>query len=297
MKAEKFILPPSAFILPPSPTMFFSHASLNGNLIPFDEAQVSLAHPVFTTSFGVYESIQVDKGRPFHLADHIQRLQNSADLIGIPLPAQETLRRWARALIQALPPASYSILILALGDSAGTQDTLVAFLPKPIRTYAPTLYAQGAAAITYPGQRAIPQCKSFNTLVNHLARVEARKQGALEGILTHNNELHEGARSNVFVVTADSNALLTPPADKVLSGITRDIVLQVMAESPTPVEERRIFTDTPLAEMFITSTSMHVMPVTTLNGQKVGNGQVGPITREAMRRFEQYYRRRMKAEG
>ena len=192
--------------------MSFSHASLNGTLIPFEQAQVSLAHPVFTSSFGVYESIQIDRGRPFCLEDHIQRLQNSANLIGISLPAQNALQSWGRALIDALPPNSYSILILALGDSAGAQETLVAFLPKPIRTYAPSLYAQGAAAITYPGQRALPQCKSFNTLVNHLARVAAHKQGALEGILTHNNELHEGARSNLFVVAAGSNTLLTPPA-------------------------------------------------------------------------------------
>ncbi len=270
--------------------MSFSHASVNGKLIPFNKAQVSLAHPVFTSSFGVYESIQIDQGRPFHLEDHIERLQASADLIGIPLPAQEKLRNWGAALIQALPPTSYSVQILALGDSALKQDTIVAFLPKPIRTYAEALYTQGASAITYPGERAIPQCKSFNTLINHLARVEAQRQGALEGVLVHHNEFHEGARSNVFVVTAGDSALLTPPADKVLSGITRDIVLQVMEDSPTPVQERSISLDTPLAEIFLTSTSMHVMPITTLNGQKVGNGQVGPVTREAMRRFEQYYR-------
>ena len=265
------------------------YASVNGNLIPFNDAQVSLAHPVFTTSFGVYESIQVDRGRPFRLDDHIGRLQASADLIGIPLPAQEKLRRWGVALIQALPPDSYSIQILALGDSALKQDTIVAFLPKSIRTYAKALYAQGASAITYPGERAIPQCKSFNTLINHLARVEAHRQGALEGVLVHNNEFHEGARSNVFVVAAGGNTLLTPPAGKVLSGITRDIVLEVMEESPTPVQERSIPLNTPLAEIFLTSTSMHVMPITTLNGQKVGNGQVGPVTKEAMKRFERYY--------
>jgi branched-subunit amino acid aminotransferase/4-amino-4-deoxychorismate lyase len=267
--------------------MSFSYVSLNGNLVPFSKAQVSLAHPVFTTSLGVYESIQVDQGHPFHLNDHIERLQASADLIGIPLPASEKLRRWGVALIQALPPTSCSVQILALGDSA--QDTIVAFLPKAIRTYAKTLYTQGASAITYPGQRAIPQCKSFNTLVNHLARVKAHRQGALEGILTHNNQLYEGARSNVFVVIAGNNTLLTPPARQVLSGITRDIVLQVMEESPYPIQERRVLLDMPLTEMFITSTSMHVMPITTLNGQKVGNGQVGPVTREAMKRFEGYY--------
>ncbi len=267
----------------------FTHASVNGEIVAFEKAQVSLAHPIFTTSFGVYESIQMNLGRPFHLEDHIERLQYSADLIGTPMPTQESLLQWAIALIETLPPVSYSIQILALGDTSFKTDTIVVFVPKPIITYPEALYLAGAKAITYPGKRAIPQCKSFNTLINHLARVEARQQGALEGLLTHNNELHEGARSNLFVVEAATNRLLTPPASKVLSGITRDIVLQVMQDSPYLVQERAILLNTPFSEMFLTSTSMHVMPITSLDGQKIGDGQLGAVSKEAMKRFRQYY--------
>ena len=267
----------------------FPYALLNGELLPFERARLSLAHPVFLTSFGVYETIKVDRGRPFHLPEHLQRLQASARWLALPLPPLETLLAWGRALLRALPPASYTIRILALGDTPPDGETLVVYLPVPTPTYPPDYYTGGAKAITFPGERALPRCKSLNTLINHLARRAARSQGAIEAILTHHGELHEGARSNVFVVEAETGRLLTPPEEKVLSGITRDIVIQVMQDSPHPVRQIEIPADTPIAEMFITSTSMHVLPITTLDGRPVGDGQVGPVTKQAMSRFDEYY--------
>ncbi|RME45575.1 MAG: hypothetical protein D6796_10290 [Caldilineae bacterium] len=267
----------------------FEYALLDGELLPFDEARLSLAHPVFLTSFGVYETVKVDRGRPFHLPEHLQRLQNSARWLSLPLPPFETLLAWGRTLLRALPPASYTIRILALGDTPPGGETLVVYLPVPTPTYPPDYYTGGAKAITFPGERALPQCKSLNTLINHLARRAARSQGAIEAILTHHGEWHEGARSNVFVVEAETGRLLTPPEEKVLSGITRDIVIQVMQDSPHPVHQTPIPAGLPIAEMFITSTSMHVLPITTLNGQPVGEGRVGPVTKEAMSRFNEYY--------
>lgn len=267
----------------------FDFTLINGKLAPFEQAHISLTHPVFMSSFGVYESIQVDQGRPFHLNEHLQRLQHSARQINLPLPPLPVLRRWGQTLVQAGPAADYALQILVVGPAASTDEPLIIFYPKAIRTYPPEFYTEGAKAITYEGQRALPQCKSFNTLVNHLSRVEAEKAGAIEAILVHANHFYEGARSNLFVVTAGSGRLLTPPATQTLSGITRDLVISLMRVTSTPVIETEISLNTPAAEMFITSTSMHVLPITTLNGAKVGNGAVGPITRQAISLFEEYY--------
>lgn len=268
-------------------TTTFSHALVDGNLIPFGQATLSLAHPIFLTSFGVYESIQVDRGRPFHLQDHIERLKNSADMLSISLPPVAKMVDWGQRLLATLPPQSYSLQVLAFGDA--TSAVRVAFIPKPIRAYPPEYRTGGARAITFEGERALPQCKSMNTLVNHLARRAAQEAGAVEAILTHRDALFEGARSNVFAVEASTQRLLTPPAAKTLSGITKDVVIQVMQNTPHPVLETGILADTPFSELFITSTSMHVMPITILNGQPVGDGAVGPITRAAAIEFEKYY--------
>lgn len=141
----------------------------------------------------------------------------------------------------------------------------------------------------YEGQRALPACKGLNTLVNFLARRAATQQEALEGLLHHNGYLTEGARSNLFAVR--QGRLLTPPASEVLSGITRDIIVQVMEGTDHPVVETSVMVDASLyEEVFITSTSMHVMPITHIDGRPVGSGRVGPITRLAMSQFETHYR-------
>ncbi len=266
----------------------FAYALINGVLIPYAQAQIPLTHPVFLTSYGVYESIQIDRGRPFCLRDHLERLLASAAMLGIALPPLDTLLDWATELINALPPDTYALQVLVLGGST-TNGSQIAFLPKPIRKYPSEYYTKGVGAITFEGQRAIPQCKSLNTLINHLARTAAQQQGAVEAILVHQNMLYEGARSNVFVVEAAAGRLVTPPAHKTLSGITKDVVFTVMKDTPYPVHEADVFADTPFAEMFITSTSMHVLPITSLNGKQVGDGKVGPITTMVAERFEKYY--------
>jgi branched-subunit amino acid aminotransferase/4-amino-4-deoxychorismate lyase len=266
-------------------------AAVNGVIVPLSEARLSLVHPIFSTSFGVYESIQIEAGRPFHLTDHLIRLQSSAELINLVLPTEnEQLHIWANRLMAELPPLSYSLQVLAIGEAEAGLDTTVAFIPRPITTYDDRFFSLGVGAIIYPGSRYLPQSKTMNTLVNHLSRTAARQQNALEAILVHQNCLMEGARSNLFVVHAETRQLLTPPADQVLSGVTREIVLKLMKETDHPVIEAEIKSDTPLAEMFITSTSMHVMPITRFNGKPVGDGLVGPITHLAHALFEAYYR-------
>jgi D-alanine transaminase len=125
--------------------------------------------------------------------------------------------------------------------------------------------------------------------VNYLARRAATRAGALEGLLHHEGYLTEGSRSNLFAVR--QGQLVTPPENKVLSGITRDIVVRVMQETPHPVIEAPISIDLSLyEEIFISSTSLHIMPITRIDGQPIGNGQVGPVTHLAMERFERHYR-------
>ncbi len=267
----------------------FNHAIFNGQLMPVNQAQISVFNPAFSASFGVYESIKIDQGRPFYLQEHLRRLHQSAELINLEINVDAaTLADWVRRLIQLDPAATWSLRILALGATEPTDSPIVAMQPTPLPTYAPHLYQTGAAAILYEGQRIIPACKSLNTLVNYLARRQARQTGALEGLLHHHGCLTEGARTNLFAVR--HGQIITPPTAEVLSGITRDVILQVMAAAGAPVTEAPVPVDISLYdEFFISSTSMHVMPITSIAGQPVGNGQVGPVTQTVMAHFNAHY--------
>ena len=279
--------------------MIFNYAILNGKLLPVDQAQISIFNKALLSSFGVYETMKVERGRPFYLQEHLGRLLNSAEMIDLELGVDTaTLTDWFERLIKVDPQATWVMRILALGVvEASGADTLsagpiIAMWPEVLPTYPHTFYRNGAAAILYEGQRAIPACKSLNALINYLARRAAIRAGALEGLLHHEGHLTEGARSNIFAVR--QGQLITPPASDVLSGITRDVIFQVMQETAHPVVEVPIPVGVSLyEEFFISSTSMHVMPITQIDGQPVGDGRVGPITKMVMARFETHYRQTM----
>jgi branched-subunit amino acid aminotransferase/4-amino-4-deoxychorismate lyase len=274
--------------------MIFDFAVVNGQLIPEPNAQISIFNKAVFSSFGVYEAIKIDRGRPFYLDDHLGRLRQSAALLDLTLNVDpSTLHNWAMQLIQLEPHATCRLFIIAFGPAAPNTPPIVAIRAEPLPTYPDTCYQTGASAVLFEGERALPACKSLNTLVNYLARRAATHAGALEGLLHNHGYLTEGARSNMFAVR--NGQLLTPPATQVLSGITRDVIVQVMADTPHPVSEAPLSVElAQYDEFFISSTSMHVMPITQIDGQPVGDGHIGPVTKLAMTRFEEYYRRAMR---
>lgn len=273
----------------------FEYAIVNGERLPVTEALVSIFNKAIFASFGVYETVKIEGGCPFYLEEHLHRLLQSAALIDLELGVKvSTLTGWVERLRQVSPEATWRLIIIAFGANESTARPILAMRPEPLPTYPEEFYRQGATAILYEGQRAIPVCKSLNTLVNFLARRAATRSGALEGLLYHNGHLTEGSRSNLFAVR--QGQLMTPPAGEVLSGITRDIIVQVMADTPYPVSEASLSTDLAhYEEFFISSTSMHVMPITRIDGRPIGGGQVGPVTKLAMERFEAHYRQVMEA--
>jgi branched-subunit amino acid aminotransferase/4-amino-4-deoxychorismate lyase len=276
--------------------MIFDYIILNGDLIPLEQAHISLFNPAYFSSFGVYETVKIDQGRPFYLAEHLHRLHKSAQMIGLELGVTvETLEAWFNKLLNLDPHATWSLKILVLGAMEAAGNPIIALQPTPLPTYPDAFYERGASAVCYEGQRFKPMCKSLNTLVNTLARRAATQAGALEGLLHYDGYFTEGSRSNLFVV--HKGQLLTAPATTVLSGITRDIILAVMAETDYPVVETEVIVDPQrYDEIFISSTSMHVMPITQIEGQPVGDGQVGSLTKVAMAQFKAHYQHLIPAE-
>jgi branched-subunit amino acid aminotransferase/4-amino-4-deoxychorismate lyase len=152
------------------------------------------------------------------------------------------------------------------------------------------MFEQGVGAVSHPGERALPQAKSLNTLVNHMARVRAQQAGEHEGLLVNRHGcLTEGSSSNLFVVQA--GVLITPPVEDVLTGVTQEEVLKLAARLAIPVERRPL----PLAELarwdeaFLTSTSRHVLPLVRLDGQPIGSGCPGSTAKALRAAFEAHF--------
>jgi branched-subunit amino acid aminotransferase/4-amino-4-deoxychorismate lyase len=209
--------------------------------------------------------------------------------LGVDVP---TLAAWFERLGQVEPQATWTLRIFGIGATEAGSKPIIAMQADSLPLYPRTFYETGASAVLYEGQRHLPACKSLNTLANYLARRAATQVGALEGLLYHHDHLTEGARSNLFAM--QQGQLITPPETEVLSGITRDIIIQIMRGTAYPVIEAPVLVDLSLyEEIFISSTSLHVMPITRIDGQAIGASQVGPVTRLAMERFERHYRQVM----
>ena len=264
--------------------------SRNGHFMSPSDAHISIFNPVIFGAFGVYESIQLYAGAIFLLEDHMQRLAASAAAIDLALPADlDTIADWTRAVVAANECRDALIRIFALGASPNNGPEIFIW-PEAPRALPAFLYEQGAGAVTYSGERALPQAKSLNTLVNHMAKARALNAGEHEGVLVdRDGNVTEGSSSNLFVVRG--GALLTAPEEDVLAGVTQIEVLALAEQQGIPVLREKL----PLAdrqrwdEAFLTSTSRHVLPLVRLDGQPIGAGVPGPVTLRLREAFEERF--------
>ena len=267
------------------------HVSRNGVLIPPAQACVPVFNPAIYGAYGIYESVQVVNGIAFALDAHLRRLAHSAALLEMKLPADEpAFRRWIAEVLAANSTAECTLRLFVIGAEKGG-ETVAYIWPEPPISYPARYYTHGAPASTFPGQRFMPEAKSINTLVSYMARRQAQAAGAHEAFLTHDGCLTEGANSNLFAVA--DGVVLTPPSEQVLAGVTRDILISLARRYGVEVCEAAL----PVAslgswsECFITSTSRHVMPITTVDGEPLGSEEVGPVTRRLMTLYEEYFAR------
>lgn len=286
---------------------------LNDRFVSREEARISVFDHGFLYGDGVYETLRSYAGRFFLLAQHLKRLSRSADLIDLKIPLAE--QDWAGVLEEALqrnglargataggaePADGYVRITISRGEGElGLDPELcprptVVILTKPLSPPPGRLYEQGVGlkmvSVRRNSTAALPpQIKSLNFLNNILAKREATRAGAFDALMLNNEgAVTEATVSNIFF--ARGGRLHTPSlACGILAGVTRGVVIQLAAESGIAVEEGAFPPATVLEadECFITNTSMEIMPVSEVDGKKIGKGTPGPMTvqlREAFRR-------------
>ncbi|HVR72491.1 MAG TPA: aminotransferase class IV [Vicinamibacteria bacterium] len=277
-------------------------ASVNGEIVPAEEARVSVLDNGFTFGDGVYETLRTYAGRPFRLDRHLQRLRGSAARLGIGLPLGdgELARRLDALLSRAANPESYVRLIVTrgVGDISyafeRVQGPTVVMAVKPYQPYPERHFREGVDVIVSSVRRnhplsLDPAIKSCNLLNNILAVREAQARGAAEAILlNHAGDVAEGASTNVFAVRR--GAVLTPPLDAgILAGITREVVIEVGGRRGLAVREEPLALDALVGadEAFLTSTTRELAPVRSLDGRPIGGGRPGPVTLDLLAAFRE----------
>ncbi len=254
----------------------------NGSIIDGKDAVLPVSDKAVWFDFGVYESIKVIQGKVFYADKHIARFFHSAECIDMEMGfSQEEVIKWVTMFIIHEKLENALLRLLAYGDIEKNKQARIYIFALGLTFYPNILYSKGAKAITYSGERFMPDSKSFNLLLNFLAYKKAQENEAIEALLIDKEGyVREGTRSNVFIIEKDM--IVTPPASQVLLGVTRDLLMQWVAEKGWSVTEEKL-TNARLCdaqEVMITSTSMNVMPIVTIDNQRVGSGMVGERTRE-----------------
>jgi branched-chain amino acid aminotransferase len=278
---------------------------MGGRVCLPEEAKVSVFDRGFLYGDSVYETIATAHGRLFALDEHLTRLQRSAERIGLRTPPREEMERAiADTLAAAGNPESRVRIMVTRGlgkldlDPASADDPQLVVFVFPLNPPSAEMYARGVSvaivSVTRNSPQAIdPAVKSGNYLNNVLAVGEARRRsGAYEAILcAADGTVAEGASSNVFIV--EGGVVRTPPlAVGILDGITRAKVLELCRANRFAVREERISPDQlrGAAEVFITSATRSILPVTRVDDRRIGTGLPGKVTRRLMDLFAELVR-------
>lgn len=271
---------------------------LNGAFVAPAAAQISIFDRGFLFGDGVYEVIPAYRGRPLRWRAHLDRLE--ASLRGIRLANPLARAQWqaiCARLLAAAPTADVALYLQVTRGAPPMRDhrfpldtpPTVLVMTKPIAPRDPAISRTGVAAIVREDLRW-QRCdlKVTSLVAAVLLRQEAAEQGAEEAILTRDGLITEGSTSNVFAVV--DGILITPPkSTALLPGITRDLVIELAQEAGLAVVERDVSVAEAraAAELWLTSSTREVVPVTRLDGAIVGSGRPGPL----WQRIDECYRR------
>ncbi len=269
-----------------------SIAFLDGHYMPIEQAKISPLDRGFLFGDGIYEVVPSYAGKMVGFAPHIARMKQGLAAVGINLSWSES--DWAELCNRLIKENGAGNLGIYLHVSRGADSKRFHAFPENI---APTVFAftfeiapppvaDKTRVKTYKVSTTRDlrwdRChiKSTALLGNVLHFQHGYEQGNDETLLFNdNNELTEASACNAFIVIDGS--VITPPLDnQLLPGITRQILLDVLRrDGRIPVEERTVTMDEVLSadEVWITSSSKEVAPVTKIDGKAVGNGEVGDI--------------------
>jgi|GEM_PF-3885 len=265
-------------------------AYVNGSFVPLAEAKVSILDRGFLFADGIYEVAAVLEGKLIDNASHLARLERSVGEIALALPeTPERIQEIQKELI-ARNNLVNGMVYLEVTRGADTgrdfafpkdvKPTLIMFTSVKDIVNAPSAKS-GIAVITVPDIRWTRRdIKSVALLAQVLAKQAAAEAGAGEAWMIEDGMVTEGGSSSAFILTQDDVLVTRQNSSAILPGCTRKAVVALAEERQLRVEERPFSVEEALAakEAFITSATVFVQAVVTIDGKAVANGKPGPMT-------------------
>ena len=267
---------------------------LNGQYLPLKKAGISPLDLGLIRGYAVFDVMKIVNGKPFLSDAHWKRLKNSARILG--LRARISDRKYKEVLEKLIKKNKVkkghiirTIITGGISPDGMTPQGRVTFYitVEKLKPLPHSAYEKGVKVITHEYQREYPQSKVTNyvTAIKNIKR--KIKEGAHEVIYVSNRIAKEGALSNYFMVKKEK--VLTPK-EKILIGITRNLVIKLARKAGYKIIERDIRIDElhNADEIFLTNTTKGILPVVKVDDKKIGSEKAGKITEILMKRFSEF---------
>lgn len=278
-----------------------AHVYLNGRIVPEAEALIPANDRAVLFGDGAYETMRSYSGKIFRVAEHLRRLRETLRGMDLDLPiSDDEIAGGASDLLEAGNLADARLRLTVTG---GLSDGSI----RLTRSHAPNLIMSAAPLVPPPANAVrdgvpvilspwrvhtdspLPRIKTINRLMHLMAKEEAIRAGAWDALFCdETGNILEGTATNVFFVV--EGTLRTPSLrGPLLAGVTRDAVIEAAGSAGVPVREGAV----PAAEareageVFLTSTTIELLPVTVLQGAPVGAGKPGPVWRALWKRYRE----------
>ncbi len=263
---------------------------LNEDYCPADQARVSVFDRGFLFADGVYEVTAVVNGQLLDFHAHMQRLQRSCQALELALPwAVETLQQIHETLVARNKVQEGSVYLQLTRGNPGKRDfhypdasvppTLVVFTQSH-NILQDARVESGLSVVTCPDIRW-QRCdvKTVSLLAASMAKMAAQAQGADDAVFVKDGLITEASSANCFMVTPGGKLVTRALSPAILPGITRAAILDICQQHQLEIETRAFSPQEACSarEVFITSATTFVMPVTRLDGNPIGDGRPGPV--------------------
>lgn len=269
---------------------FTAPAYLNGVFTTVGECRIDVLDRGFLFGDGVYEVIPVYNGVMFEWPAHFARLERSLHETRIPAPC--SCEEWEKILNGLISRAGDVELSLYLQVTRGVAPRdhhltepvtpTVFAMATPLAPVSAETFDKGVSVVTGEDIRW-HRCdiKMTSLIGNVLLKTHAVESGVYDVILLRHGRITEGSSSNVFLVR--DGVLITAVKDQwILPGITRDVLIRIAGEKGVEVQERVVMADEIKAadEIWLSSSTKEILPVTRVDGAPVGDGVPGSVWRD-----------------
>lgn len=258
--------------------------------IKYEDINIPADSIAVNRGYGAFDFFGIVNGKPFYYKRHLDRFFKTMRLMRMQIPySQNSVKEIIDELVNINAINNLYFKLLAYPSIQSEEPEIpcdLYILPVAIEPYSGFDHKNGVKLITKEHQRFLPDAKSTNYLPMLYWQKEIMEAGAVDVLYYSQNEVRETSRGNVFIV---KDGLVSTPNLKMLKGITRSIVLDILNDSDISYTESPVTLEMLFGanEVFLTSTTKQVLPVVKIDGKVINDGVPGDITRHLFNGFIQ----------